>query len=119
MNIIDYFEKESIIKNLPIFSPGDTIIVKVKVIEGIKTREQSFGGFVIAKRNKGLNSSFIVRKISNGVGVERTFQTHSPIITDILVKRKGDVRKAKLYYLRDRFGKAVKIKEKLNLKEKK
>lgn len=118
MNIIDYFEKEQMVKKIPNFSPGDIVVVKVKVIEGLKVREQSFEGFVIAKRNRGFNSSFIVRKISNGVGVERTFQTYSTIINDILIKRRGLVRRAKLYYLRNKFGKSVKIKEKLNIKEK-
>ena len=120
MNVINCFEKEQMLKkDIPLFFPGDTVVVKVKVIEGTKVREQAFEGFVIAKRNKGYNSSIIVRKISNGVGVERTFQSYSPIITNILVKRKGKVRKAKLYYMRNKFGKAVKIKEKLFFKEKK
>ncbi|QQG46833.1 MAG: 50S ribosomal protein L19 [Candidatus Azosocius agrarius] len=118
MNIVDYFEKTQIVKSIPPFFSGDTVIVKVKVIEGTKIREQAFEGFVIAKRNRGFNSSFIVRKISNGVGVERTFQTHSPIITDILIKRCGSVRRAKLYYLRNKIGKNIKIKEKLKMKEK-
>lgn len=119
MNIISCFEKEQMLKNIPYFSSGDTVVVKVKVIEGVKVREQAFEGFVISKKNRGFNSSFIVRKISNGVGVERTFQTYSPVITDIVVKRKGKVRRSKLYYMRNKFGKAVKIKEKLILKEKK
>ncbi|MBZ0093779.1 MAG: 50S ribosomal protein L19 [Sulfuricella sp.] len=100
-------------KTIPDFAPGDTVIVGVNVVEGARKRVQVFEGVVIAKRNRGLNSAFIVRKISNGEGVERTFQTHSPLIASIEVKRRGDVRRAKLYYLRDRSGKSARIKEKL------
>jgi large subunit ribosomal protein L19 len=100
-------------KVVPPFAPGDTIIVQVKVKEGDRERLQAFEGVVIAKRNRGLNSAFTVRKISNGVGVERTFQTYSPLVDSLAVKRRGDVRKAKLYYLRDLSGKAARIKEKL------
>jgi large subunit ribosomal protein L19 len=112
-NIIQEIEAEQLKTDIPEFSPGDTVVVKVTVTEGNRTRQQAFEGVVIAKKNRGLNSSFIVRKISNGEGVERTFQTHSPVIKSIQVKRLGDVRKAKLYYLRDRSGKAARIKEKL------
>ena len=101
-------------KVIPPFAPGDTIIVNVNVVEGERKRVQAYEGTVIAKRNKGLNSSFIVRKISNGEGVERTFQTYSTLIASIEVKRRGDVRRAKLYYLRDRSGKSARIKEKLS-----
>ena len=101
-------------KTVPAFAPGDTVIVSVNVVEGEHKRVQAFEGTVIAKRNKGLNSSFIVRKISNGEGVERTFQTYSTLIASIEVKRRGDVRRAKLYYLRDRSGKSARIKEKLS-----
>ncbi|MEY3882626.1 MAG: hypothetical protein RIQ94_3422, partial [Pseudomonadota bacterium] len=97
----------------PEFNPGDTVVVQVKVKEGERERIQAFEGIVIAKRNRGLNSAFTVRKISHGTGVERVFQTHSPIISEIAVKRRGDVRRAKLYYLRDLTGKAARIKEKL------
>ena len=100
-------------KVLPTFAPGDTVVVGVNVVEGTRKRTQAFEGVVIAKRNRGLNSSFIVRKISSGEGVERTFQTYSPLIASIEVKRRGDVRRAKLYYLRDRSGKSARIKEKL------
>jgi large subunit ribosomal protein L19 len=100
-------------KTIPVFAPGDTIVVSVNVVEGERKRVQAFEGVVIAKRNRGLNSAFIVRKISAGEGVERTFQTYSPVIAGIEVKRKGDVRRAKLYYLRDRSGKSARIKEKL------
>jgi large subunit ribosomal protein L19 len=116
MNLIGILEKEEIArlgKTIPEFAPGDTVIVNVNVVEGDKKRVQAYEGVVIAKRNKGLNSSFIVRKISAGEGVERTFQTYSPSIASIDVKRKGDVRRAKLYYLRDRSGKSARIKEKL------
>src|SRR5512145_2379194 len=116
MNLIQQLEQEEIArlgKKIPVFAPGDTVIVSVNVIEGTRKRVQAFEGVVIAKRNRGLNSSFIVRKISNGEGVERTFQTHSPGIKSITVKRSGDVRKAKLYHLRDRSGKSARIKEKL------
>lgn len=112
--IIQELEKEQLKSNLPEFSPGDTVVVQVKVIEGNRERLQAFEGVVIAKRNRGLNSSFTVRKISHGVGVERTFQSHSPLIASIEVKRRGDVRQAKLYYLRDLTGKAARIKEKLS-----
>jgi len=111
-NIIDQLEAEQM-KELPDFAPGDTIVVQVKVKEGNRERLQAFEGVVIAKRNRGLNSSFTVRKMSHGEGVERVFQSHSPIIADVKVKRRGDVRRAKLYYLRERTGKAARIKEKL------
>ena len=118
MNLIEKIEQEeiarlSINKTLPSFAPGDTVVVGVNVVEGTRKRTQAFEGVVIAKRNRGLNSSFIVRKISSGEGVERTFQTYSPLIASIEVKRRGDVRRAKLYYLRDRSGKSARIKEKL------
>jgi large subunit ribosomal protein L19 len=116
MNLIAQLEKEEIArlnKTIPNFAPGDTVIVNVNVVEGDKKRVQAYEGVVIAKRNKSLNSSFIVRKVSSGEGVERTFQTYSPSIASIEVKRKGDVRRAKLYYLRDRSGKSARIKEKL------
>ncbi|AEO08183.1 50S ribosomal protein L19 [Buchnera aphidicola] len=113
-SIIHAIEKEQIKNNIPIFRPGDTIEVKVWVIEGSKKRIQSFEGIVIAIKNRYLNSSFTVRKISNGEGVERVFQTHSHNIEEIILKRKGLVRKAKLYYLRYRTGKAARIKERLN-----
>jgi large subunit ribosomal protein L19 len=116
MNLIAILEKEEIArlaKVIPNFAPGDTVIVSVNVVEGDKKRVQAFEGVVIAKRNKSLNSSFIVRKVSSGEGVERTFQTYSPSIASIEVKRRGDVRRAKLYYLRDRSGKSARIKEKL------
>jgi large subunit ribosomal protein L19 len=105
-------EKEQL-RQIPEFNPGDTVVVQVKVKEGERERIQAFEGIVIAKRNRGLNSAFTVRKISHGTGVERVFQTHSPIISEIAVKRRGDVRRAKLYYLRDLTGKAARIKEKL------
>ena len=101
-------------KTIPPFAPGDTVVVQVKVKEGTRERLQAYEGVVIAKRNRGLNSAFTVRKISNGVGVERTFQTYSPLIDSVTLKRRGDVRKAKLYYLRDLSGKAARIKEKLS-----
>src|SRR5476651_1532337 len=116
MNLIDKLEQEEITrlgKTLPVFAPGDTVVVSVNVVEGERKRVQAFEGVVIAKRNRGLNSGFIVRKISAGEGVERTFQTYSPIIASVEVKRKGDVRRAKLYYLRDRSGKSARIREKL------
>ena len=116
MNLIEQLEKEEIErlgKIIPEFGPGDTVIVQVKVKEGTRERLQAFEGVVIAKRNRGLNSNFIVRKISGGEGVERTFQTYSPLIASIELKRRGDVRRAKLYYLRDRSGKSARIKEKL------
>lgn len=116
MNLIAQLENEEIArlgKTIPVFSPGDTIVVQVKVKEGTRERLQAYEGVVIAKRNRGLNSSFIVRKISAGEGVERTFQTYSPLLASIEVKRRGDVRRAKLYYLRGRTGKSARIKEKL------
>ena len=112
--IIQQLEAEQLTKEIPTFAPGDTIVVQVKVKEGDRSRLQAFEGVVIAKRNRGLNSAFTVRKISNGVGVERTFQTYSPLVDSLAVKRRGDVRKAKLYYLRDLSGKAARIKEKLS-----
>ena len=117
MNLIETLEKEEMArlnKTIPEFAPGDTVIVNVIVIEGERKRVQAFEGVVIAKRNRGLNSSFIVRKISSGEGVERTFQSYAPTIASIEVKRRGDVRRAKLYYLRDRSGKSARIKEKLD-----
>ena len=116
MNLIDQLEKEEIArlgKVIPDFSPGDTLVVSVNVVERERKRVQAFEGVVIAKRNRGLNSSFIVRKVSSGEGVERTFQTYSPLIASIELKRRGDVRRAKLYYLRERSGKSARIKEKL------
>jgi large subunit ribosomal protein L19 len=118
MNIIEQIEKEEIArltanKTIPVFAPGDTVIVSVNVVEGTRKRVQAYEGVVIARRNRGLNSSFIVRKISSGEGVERTFQLYSPLIAAIEVKRRGDVRRAKLYYLRQRSGKSARIKEKL------
>ena len=116
MDLIAKLEQEEIKRlgrKIPEFAPGDTVIVKVVVVEGDKKREQSYEGVVIAKRNRGLNSSFIVRKISSGEGVERTFQMYSPAVASIEVKRKGDVRRAKLYYLRGLTGKAARIREKL------
>ncbi len=116
MNLIEQLEREEIArlgKVIPDFSPGDTVVVNVNVVEGDRKRIQAYEGVVIAKRNRGLNSSFIVRKISSGEGVERTFQTYSPMISGIEVKRRGDVRRAKLYYLRDRSGKSARIREKL------
>jgi len=112
-NIIAQLEAEQMTKEIPTFSSGDTVIVQVRVKEGDRERLQAFEGVVIAKRNRGLNSAFTVRKISNGEGVERVFQTYSPIISEIEVKRRGKVRRAKLYYLRGRTGKAARIKEKL------
>ena len=116
MDLITRLEQEEIArlgKKLPDFAPGDTVIVNVNVVEGTRKRVQAYEGVVIAKRNRGLNSSFIVRKISSGEGVERTFQLYSPLIASIEVKRRGDVRRAKLYYLRERSGKSARIKEKL------
>jgi len=116
MNLIQTLEQEEIArlgKKIPEFAPGDTVIVSVNVVEGSRKRVQAYEGVVIAKRNRGLNSGFIVRKISSGEGVERTFQTYSPLIASIEVKRRGDVRRAKLYYLRKRSGKSARIKEKL------
>lgn len=121
MNLIEQLEKEEIArlgKTIPEFGPGDTVVVQVKVKEGTRERLQAYEGVVIAKRNRGLNSSFIVRKISSGEGVERTFQTYSPLVASIEVKRRGDVRRAKLYYLRERSGKSARIKEKLSRKVK-
>ncbi len=111
--IIDAIENEQMGKDIPEFAPGDTVIVQVKVKEGERERLQAFEGVVIAKRNRGLNSSFTVRKVSHGEGVERVFQTYSPLVDSITVKRRGDVRRAKLYYLRGRTGKAARIKEKI------
>jgi large subunit ribosomal protein L19 len=116
MNLIEQLEREEIErlgKTIPDFSPGDTLVVNVNVVEGDRKRIQAFEGVVIAKRNRGLNSSFIVRKISSGEAIERTFQTYSPLIASMEVKRRGAVRRAKLYYLRDRIGKAARIREKL------
>ena len=113
-NIIKELETEQLKQDVPAFAPGDTVVVQVKVKEGDKTRLQAYEGVVIAKRNRGLHSSFTVRKISNGEGVERVFQTHSPLVDSITVKRRGAVRRAKLYYLRDRSGKSARIREKLN-----
>ena len=121
MNLIAQLEQEEIArlgKTIPEFAPGDTVVVQVKVKEGTSERLQAYEGVVIAKRNRGLNSSFIVRKISSGEGVERTFQTYSPLVAAIEVKRRGDVRRAKLYYLRERSGKSARIKEKLTRKQK-
>ena len=114
MDLIRTLEQEEIKrlkKEVPEFSPGDTVVVNVNVVEGERKRLQAFEGMVIAKRNRGLNSSFIVRKVSSGEGVERTFQTYSPLIASIEVKRKGEVRRAKLYYLRARSGKSARIRE--------
>lgn len=119
-DIIKMLEEEEIArlgKNIPAFAPGDTVVVGVNVVEGTRKRVQAFEGVVIAKRNRGLNSSFIVRKISSGEGVERTFQMYSPLIANIEVKRRGDVRRAKLYYLRERSGRSARIKEKLVLRD--
>ena len=121
MNLLQQLEQEEMArvsegKTIPEFGPGDTVIVQVKVKEGTRERLQAFEGVVIAKRNRGLNSAFIVRKISSGEGVERTFQTYSPLVAGVEVKRRGDVRRAKLYYLRQRSGKSARIKEKLDYK---
>ncbi|GIS85921.1 MAG: 50S ribosomal protein L19 [Gammaproteobacteria bacterium] len=113
MNIIEEIEKQQLRDDIPEFGPGDTVAVQVRIKEGSRERLQIFEGIVIAKKNRGLNSSFTVRKISNGEGVERVFQTHSKLITEINVKRKGDVRRSKLYYLRERSGKSARIKEKV------
>ena len=121
MNLIQQIETEEIArlgKTIPTFAPGDTVVVQVKVKEGTRERLQAYEGVVIAKRNRGLNSAFTVRKISSGEGVERTFQTYSPAVANIEVKRKGDVARAKLYYLRERSGKSARIKEKLSTKTK-
>ena len=114
--IIAELNAEQIKQDLPEFSPGDTVVVQVRVKEGNRERLQAFEGVVLGKRNRGINSAFTVRKISHGIGVERTFQTHSPLVDSISVKRRGDVRQAKLYYLRERSGKAARIKEKLDTK---
>ncbi len=122
MNLLQQLEQEEIArlgKVIPEFAPGDTVVVQVKVKEGNRERLQAFEGVVIAKKNRGLNSAFIVRKISSGEGVERTFQTFSPLLATIEVKRRGDVRRAKLYYLRSRSGKSARIKEKLPAKKQK
>jgi large subunit ribosomal protein L19 len=119
MNLIQQLEQEEIArlgKTIPDFAPGDTVIVQSKVKEGNRERLQAYEGVVIAKRNRGLNSNFVVRKVSAGEGVERTFQTYSPLVANIEVKRRGDVRRAKLYYLRSRSGKSARIKEKLALR---
>jgi len=115
-NIIDELDAEQMQKEIPTFAPGDTVVVQVKVKEGTRERLQAFEGVVIGIRNRGLNSAFTVRKISHGEGVERTFQTYSPLVDSITVKRRGDVRRAKLYYLRERSGKSARIKEKLATK---
>ncbi|MDX1571764.1 MAG: 50S ribosomal protein L19 [Xanthomonadales bacterium] len=115
-NIIEQLEKEQMDREVPEFAPGDTVVVNVKVKEGGRERLQAFEGVVIAKRNRGVNSAFTVRKISHGEGVERVFQTYSPLIDSVTVKRRGNVRRAKLYYLRGREGKAARIKEKLQRK---
>lgn len=112
-NIIEELEKEQMSREVPAFGAGDTVVVNVRVKEGERERIQAFEGVVIARRNRGLNSSFTVRKISHGEGVERVFQTYSPAVESVQVKRRGDVRRAKLYYLRERQGKAARIKEKL------
>jgi len=111
--LIDQLEKEQLKQDVPDFGPGDTVVVQVRVKEGERERLQAYEGVVIAKRNRGLNSSFTVRKVSHGEGVERVFQTHSPAVAQIELKRRGDVRRAKLYYLRDRSGKSARIKEKV------
>lgn len=111
--VIEELESEQLKQNVPVFAPGDTVVVQVRVTEGERERLQAYEGVVIAKRNRGLNSSFTVRKVSHGEGVERVFQTHSPAIAEIKVKRRGDVRRAKLYYLRERSGKSARIKEKV------
>ena len=120
MNIIQTLEQEEIVrlaKKVPDFAPGDTVIVNVSVVEGERKRVQAYEGVVIAKRNRGLNSAFTVRKISSGEGVERTFQTYSPMIASVEVKRRGDVRRAKLYYMRGRSGKSARIREKIVARE--
>ena len=122
MNVIEMLEREEIArlnKTIPEIAPGDTVIVNVNVVEGERKRVQAYEGVVIRKRNRGLNSAFTVRKISSGEGVERTFQTYSPLIASNEVKRRGDVRRAKLYYLRGRSGKSARIREKLALRERK
>ena len=120
VNIIEMLENEEIArlnKTVPVFAPGDTVVVNVSVVDGERKRVQAYEGVVIAKRNRGLNSSFTVRKISSGEGVERTFQTYSPLLASIEVKRRGDVRRAKLYYLRSRSGKSARIREKLERRD--
>jgi large subunit ribosomal protein L19 len=121
MDLIRKIEQEEIARlnrNIPDFAPGDTVVVNVNVVEGDRKRVQAYEGVVVGKRNRGLNSSFVVRKISSGEGVERTFQTYSPLIASIEVKRRGDVRRAKLYYLRGRSGKSARIREKLESSDK-
>lgn len=118
MNVIEQLEQEELTRvsanrEIPVFAPGDTVVVNVNVVEGTRKRVQAYEGVVIGRRNRGLNSSFVVRKVSSGEGVERTFQLYSPTIASIEVKRRGDVRRAKLYYLRDRSGKSARIREKL------
>lgn len=118
MNVIEQLEQEELTRvsanrQVPVFAPGDTVVVNVNVVEGTRKRVQAYEGVVIGRRNRGLNSSFVVRKVSSGEGVERTFQLYSPTIASIEVKRRGDVRRAKLYYLRDRSGKSARIREKL------
>lgn len=118
MNVIEQLEQEELTRvsanrQIPVFAPGDTVVVNVNVVEGTRKRVQAYEGVVIGRRNRGLNSSFVVRKVSSGEGVERTFQLYSPTIASIEVKRRGDVRRAKLYYLRDRSGKSARIREKL------
>ncbi len=118
MNVIEQLEQEELTRvsanrAIPVFAPGDTVVVNVNVVEGTRKRVQAYEGVVIGRRNRGLNSSFVVRKVSSGEGVERTFQLYSPTIASIEVKRRGDVRRAKLYYLRDRSGKSARIREKL------
>jgi large subunit ribosomal protein L19 len=120
MNLIQTLEQEEITRlgrKIPDFGPGDTVVVKVNVVEGDKKREQAYEGVVIAKRNRGINSSFTVRKVSSGEGVERTFQTYSPMIASVELKRKGDVRRAKLYYMRKLSGKGARIREKIEGEE--
>ncbi|MFK7886169.1 MAG: 50S ribosomal protein L19 [Gammaproteobacteria bacterium] len=112
-NIIEQLDKENMNREMPDFRPGDTVVVQVKVKEGTRERLQAYEGVVIAKRNRGINSAFTVRKISHGEGVERVFQTYSPTVDSVTIKRRGDVRRAKLYYLRERTGKAARIKEKI------
>ena len=112
--VIEQIEQSQLKQDVPSFGPGDTLVVQVRVVEGSRERLQAFEGVVIGRRNRGLNSAFTLRKISHGVGVERTFQLHSPLIDSITVKRRGDVRQAKLYYLRERSGRSARIKEKLN-----
>ena len=121
MNLIQKIEQEEVTrlgKTIPVFAPGDTVVVSVNVVEGERKRLQAYEGVVIARKNRGINSSFTVREISSGEGVERTFQTHSPLIASIEVKRKGAVRRAKLYYMRGRSGKSARIKEKIAAREK-